>query len=110
GGGGIEGGSGGFLEDEVLQAEILGQRFGAGRNPADLDRAFDILTDARRLAPADPRPLTALFEISLRGERLTAAEEALAELERLQPGDSGTLFLRARLLERQGSKEQALAL
>ncbi|HEY4574610.1 MAG TPA: tetratricopeptide repeat protein, partial [Thermoanaerobaculia bacterium] len=50
------------------------------------------------------------FEVALRRERLTAAEEALAELERLQPGDSGTLFLRARLLERQGSKEQALAL
>jgi serine/threonine-protein kinase len=99
-----------FLEAYVLQAEILRQRFGAGRNPADLDRAFAILDEARRLAPADPRPLVARFEMALKGERLDAAEEALAELERLQPGDSEILVPRARLLERRGNKEQALAL
>jgi serine/threonine protein kinase/Flp pilus assembly protein TadD len=99
-----------FLEAYVLQAEILRQRFGAGRNPADLDRAFAILEEARRLAPADPRPLVARFEVALKGERLDAAEEALADLERLQPGDSEILVQRARLLERRGNKEQALAL
>jgi serine/threonine-protein kinase len=99
-----------FLEAYVLQAEILRQRFGAGRNPADLDRAFATLDEARRLAPADPRPLVARFEMALKGERLDAAEEALADLERLQPGDSEILVPRARLLERRGNKEQALAL
>jgi serine/threonine-protein kinase len=99
-----------FLEAYVLQAEILRQRFGAGRNPADLDRAFAILDEARRLAPADPRPLVARFEVALKGERLDAAEEALADLERLQPGDFEILVPRARLLERRGNKEAALAL
>jgi tetratricopeptide (TPR) repeat protein len=99
-----------FLEACVLQADILRQRFGARRDPADLDRGFEILAAARRLAPADPRPLVALFEIALKGERLEAAEEALADLERLQPGNSEALVLRARLLERRGEREKALAL
>ncbi|HEY0510851.1 MAG TPA: protein kinase [Thermoanaerobaculia bacterium] len=99
-----------FLEAYVLQADILRQRFGAGRDPADLDRAFAVLADARRLAPADPRPLASLFEIALKGERLDAAAAALADLERLQPGNSEVLVLRARLLERRGDKEKALAM
>jgi serine/threonine-protein kinase len=106
----IQQGSPRFLEAYVLQAEILRQRFGAGRNPADLGRAFAILAEARRLAPADPRPLVARFEVALKGERLDVAEEALAELARLQPGDSEVLGLRARLVERRGDKARALAL
>jgi serine/threonine protein kinase/tetratricopeptide (TPR) repeat protein len=99
-----------FLEAYVLQADILRQRFGAGRNPADLDRAFAVLDEARRLAPADPRPPVERFEVALKGERLDAAEEAVAELERLQPGDSEILVQRARLLERRGDTGKALAL
>jgi eukaryotic-like serine/threonine-protein kinase len=99
-----------FLEAYVLQADILRQRFGAGRAPADLDRGIEALAEARQLAPADPRPLVSLFEIALKGERLDTAEEALADLERLQPESSSALILRARLLERRGQGEKALAL
>ena len=99
-----------FLEAYVLQAELLRQRFGSSRNPEDLDRGFELLAEARRLAPADPRPLVSLFEGALKGERLDTAEEALAELERLQPGNSTVLVQRARLLERRGEREKALAL
>jgi tetratricopeptide (TPR) repeat protein len=99
-----------FLEAYVLQADILRQRFGAGREPADLDRGFEVLAEARRLAPADPRPLASLFELALKGERLDTAEEALADLERLQPENPEVLVLRARLLERRGQREKALAL
>ncbi len=99
-----------FLEAYVLQADILRLRFGTGRAPADLDRGFEALAEARRLAPADPRPLFSLFEIALKGERPDAAEEALADLERLQPESAAVLVLRARLLELRGQREKALAL
>ncbi|MFL6194735.1 MAG: protein kinase domain-containing protein [Thermoanaerobaculia bacterium] len=99
-----------FLEAYVLEAEILRQRFGAGRNPADLDRAMEVLADARRLAPDDPRPLQASFEIALKGEHLEAAEEALAELGRVEPGDPLVIALRARLVERRGDHQKALEL
>jgi predicted Zn-dependent protease len=52
----------------------------------------------------------ARFEVALKGERLEVAEEALADLARLQPGDSEVLGLRARLVERRGDKGRALAL
>ena len=99
-----------FLEAQVLEADVLRQRFGAGRDAADLERAFAILRRAREAAPTDPRPLFSLFETALKGERLDEAEEALAELEDLQPGDPVILVLRARLLERRGEGEKALAL
>ncbi|HTQ81040.1 MAG TPA: tetratricopeptide repeat protein, partial [Thermoanaerobaculia bacterium] len=72
--------------------------------------AHQILEEARALAPEDPRLLQSLFEIALKGEKLDQAEAALAELERLQPGDPSVSMLRARLLERRGAKEPALAL
>lgn len=99
-----------FLEARILEADVLRQRFGAGRDPADLDRAFAVLRTAREIAPSDPRPLFSLFEAALKGERLDEAEEALAELEALQPGDPTVLVLRARLLERRGEGERALSL
>jgi serine/threonine-protein kinase len=99
-----------FLEAYVLQADLLRQRFGASRAPADLDRGFQTLAEARRLAPADPRPEFALFELAVKGERLDAAEQALADLERLQPESPAVLALRARLLESRGQRERALAL
>ena len=99
-----------FLEAQVLEGDVLRQRFVAGRDAADLDRAFAVLRAAREIAPSDPRPLVSLFETALKGERLDDAEEALAELGDLQPGDPTVLVLRARLLERRGEGTKALAL
>jgi Flp pilus assembly protein TadD/tRNA A-37 threonylcarbamoyl transferase component Bud32 len=99
-----------FLEAFVFEADALRYRFHSRRDPADLERAFDILAQARELAPEDPRPLFSLVEVALKAERLAPAEEALDELERLQPGDPGVAILRARMLERRGETEQALRL
>ncbi len=99
-----------FLEAYVFEADILRLRFLDRRDRADLDRAFRALARARELAPSDPRPWVAEFELGLHGERLDLAQEAVSRLERLQPGDPRILALRARLLERQGASDQALAL
>ncbi|MEA2695128.1 MAG: eukaryotic-like serine/threonine-protein kinase [Acidobacteriota bacterium] len=99
-----------FLEARTFEASLLRARFEDRRDPADLETAGQLLEEARALSPADPRPLQALFEIALKGEKLDRAEAALVELERLEPGDPGVSVLRARLLERRGAKEPALAL
>jgi serine/threonine-protein kinase len=99
-----------FLEAAILEAEVLRLRFSSGRDPADPARALSVLAEARRLGPSDPRPLVGLFDLALKAERLERAEAALHELERLEPGDANVLVLSARLAERRGGKQQALAL
>ena len=97
-----------FVEAPVLAAEVRRVRFVDRRDPADLAAAFAALARARRIAPADPRPLTTLFEVAMIGEQVDRAAAALAELERQQPGDPSTLVLAARLAERRGDPRGAL--
>jgi predicted Zn-dependent protease len=99
-----------FLDALVLEATLLGARFTDRRDAADLDRAFDLLEEARTLAPTDPRPLLAEFDVAFQAERLDQAEAALAALERLVPGEPGLLVGRARLLDRAGRGAEALTL
>ncbi len=99
-----------FLDAHIFNAYILQQRFRSGRDPADLVRAYDVLDQARKLAPDDPRPLFSLFEVAFLAEDLDRAEAALRELERVQPGDARVLAQRARLMDRRGDTKQALAL
>jgi Flp pilus assembly protein TadD len=106
----VERGSPRFLEARILEAEILRLRFNLRRDPADLGAATAALATARELAPTDPRPLYTLFETALAGGQLPQAGGALAELERLEPGDAEVAVQRARLLERQGATGEALEL
>ncbi len=106
----LRGSSPHFLEAYVFESDILRYRFVAGRDSGDLERAFAILDQARALDASDPRPLLALFETALVSERLDRAEEALRDLERLQPGEPEVSIQRARLTERKGDPERALAL
>jgi Flp pilus assembly protein TadD len=99
-----------FLDATLLAAEMLRYRFRDHRDAADLERAFDLLAAARRLAPADPYPLAADFSLALDAERLDRAAEDLAVLARVQPGDPAVLSKRAQLLERRGATAPALAL
>jgi serine/threonine-protein kinase len=97
-----------FLEAYLLEADLESYRFFDSREAADLDRAFSLLAQARRLAPGDPRPLLSLATIALSGERLTEADEALRALDTQIPGDSRVLVNRALLLERRGRGKEAL--
>jgi len=99
-----------FIDAYVFEAELRQQRFKTGQDPADLDRAADLLQQAQQIAPADPRPLTGQFGVAMLRGQWERAEEALAGLERLQPGDPSILVRRARLLEKRGEGEKALAL
>jgi eukaryotic-like serine/threonine-protein kinase len=99
-----------FVDAYVFEAEVRQQRSKTRQDPADLDRAAELLRQAQQIAPADPRPLTGQFGVAMLRGQWDRAEEALAGLERLQPGDPGILVRRARLLEKRGEGEKALAL
>jgi len=101
----------GFMAAYLLEARIARARFSEeSRDEADLDRAFDAIQEARRLAPDDPEPLFALVETALAAGRLERADEALRELDMLQPGDLEVKAQRAVVLEHRGRPEDALAL
>jgi serine/threonine-protein kinase len=98
-----------FIDACVLEAEVLRRRFLGSRSPDDLRRAFRLLGDARRLAPDDPAPLVILVDLALAGNQPALAEQTLADLQALNPGDARVLERRSRLLASQGRQEEALA-
>jgi serine/threonine-protein kinase len=99
-----------FLEAFLFEARALQRRFQFQRDPADLDRAAALLREARELAPEDLRPVEVLCEISLKAHRPEQAEEAVRQMERLQPGSYAAQVFRARLLEQQEKRGEALDL
>lgn len=99
-----------FLEAFFFEAAVLQRRFQFRREAADLDRAAELLTAARNLAPDDPRPLQGLFDVAMKAQKLDRARGVLDELERLQPGSYEVMTLRARLLEQEGKADEALEL
>jgi hypothetical protein len=91
-----------FVEALELEAALLAALPG-GTPRRRQELALAVLRRSEGLAPADPRPLWGQFELLLASRRFDAAEQALAALERRQPGDSTNLIRRARL---RASREQ----
>jgi serine/threonine-protein kinase len=99
-----------FVDACVLEAEVLRRRFLSSRSPDDLRRAFRLIGDARRVAPDDPAPLVTLVDLALDGNQPALAEQTVADLQALNPGDARVLERRSRLLSSQGRQEEALAM
>lgn len=106
----LRAGSPGFLEGALLEAAVLRRRYAARRDPADLDRALEVLRQGRELAPADPRPLRGEAAAALLARRWERARGAIDALERLLPGDPDLLIWRARLLAARGDPRGGLEL
>jgi eukaryotic-like serine/threonine-protein kinase len=106
----IRAGSPLFVDAYLLEGRLEGYHFFDTRDAGDLDRALDLLGQARSLAPEDPRPLLIFVITALPGGRLDEAEQALRELEERLPGDIRTLQSRAFLSEQRGDGRQALVL
>ncbi|HEX7182085.1 MAG TPA: protein kinase [Thermoanaerobaculia bacterium] len=99
-----------FLDIVLFEADVARSRFSRSRDPRDLEHAFDLVRQARKLAPDHPQPLFTFFQVALEGGRIAEAEEALGELQRLAPGDVRVLELRALLLNSRGESRQAIEL
>lgn len=98
----------GFLEAELLEAEVLRYHFWTSRDPADLRRGLELIQEVRKAAPGDPRPLLIQIDLALFGNDLKLATKALGELEPLIPGDARLLERQARILSAQGKTPEAL--
>jgi serine/threonine-protein kinase len=98
----------GFVDAYLLEADVARRRFYFSRSPQDLERAFQLVDQARDIAPDDPRTLLMLVSVALAGGRLARAEAALDELQRLTPGDVQVSDKRAQLLSAQGRSEEGV--
>ncbi len=76
----------------------------------DSDRALAYAARAEKLAPYDPRPLSARLQAELRANRLDQAAATLARLEALTPGDARVRAAKAELLETRGELVNARGL
>lgn len=99
-----------FVDAYLLEARLAVRWFHTARDPELLDRAFDLLARARDLSPRDPAVLFQRFAVEIAAGELERAEDTLAELERLLPGDVRILDRRAHLLEERGRLGEALEL
>ena len=89
----------------LAEAYILGA--GTARGLGDRSRAQRILQKAEGRHHDDPRLVYERFLLELDTGKIADAEAALAELERLVPGDIWVWRARARLKNRQGNLQEA---
>jgi tetratricopeptide (TPR) repeat protein/predicted Ser/Thr protein kinase len=96
-----------FLEGHLLLADLTHNLFSAKRDPAILQRGLEAARAAAQLAPGDPRPLVARFRLALFADRLDEAEETMAALSGIIPGDPQLHSLAGQLAESRGDLEGA---
>lgn len=99
-----------FLPLQQMLGQMALRRYGESREPADLEIGLRTARHCRVLAPENPQAIKLAFEAELAAGRLDAAATLLGQLEKL--GGHGVLALhgRARLADRQGRPDEALAL
>lgn len=100
--------SGAFLDAVLLEADVARYRYQESGDPEALEKALDLVRQARTLAPVDPTATLQEVKTLLAGRRLDEAEAALETLEEQIPGDARVLDHRARLLEMRGEVDRAL--
>jgi serine/threonine-protein kinase len=98
-----------FLESYLLESKIARMMFESKREPGYLDRAQSAADGASRLAPDDPRVAARVFEAAISAGDLQQARAAIAELRRVRPGSVELLRWEAKIAEREGESEVALA-
>ena len=99
-----------FVEAYLLEGKIRVNLFtSVTRDPALLDRALVLLSQAQDLVPGDPEVLYTRAWAEAEAGPLDEAEAVLDTFERQAPGDIRVLDLRAKVLERRGRTQEALA-
>jgi serine/threonine protein kinase/tetratricopeptide (TPR) repeat protein len=99
-----------FVDAYLLAGKIQVNLFtSVTRDPALLDRALALLSQAQDLAPGDLEVLYTRAWAEAEAGPLDEAETILDTFERQAPGDVRVLDLRAKVLERRGRTEEALA-
>ncbi|HEY4596251.1 MAG TPA: protein kinase, partial [Thermoanaerobaculia bacterium] len=97
-----------FVEAYALEARVARRLYQETSEPRYLERGLAVAREAQRVAPADPRPLEAHFELALAAGNLDEAEAALGKLQEIDP--AGSILQRGLLAERRGHPQEALDL
>jgi tetratricopeptide (TPR) repeat protein len=97
-----------FVEAYAQEAKVARRRYLETGETRYLARGLAAAQEAIRIAPGDPRPLDALFELELSAGHLDEAEAALASLEKIDP--AGSLLQRGLLAESRGRPAEGLEL
>ena len=82
--------------------------FESSRDTVDLERARQAAKAAHELAAGDPRPLEAQLKTALAGRQTAEAQEALAALSKIVPGDPQLDVFAGLLAESRGDLKQAI--
>src|SRR5262249_7411126 len=93
--------------------DLLGARLLASGVARLLDKPDQAIKEAKlaqQIAPHDPRPLLACLQVETEEHRLNEAQETLAKLTALIPGDIREKRARAYLLEARSELEEAYPL
>ncbi len=99
-----------LLEASLLEANTAAYLFETTGHHRWIERARQVVQEALRIAPRDPRPVRAAVEVAIAGRRPDEARRWLAELERLDPGSTAGLDLAARTAELEGDLDRAAEL
>ncbi len=99
-----------FLEAHIQVATLASNLFLDARNPALLQRGRAAQDRAQHLAPGHPRVLFSEIWLALQEGRYDRAEDALATLEEVLPGDPTVIAYQARVAEARGDLTGAVAL
>ena len=101
------GSSPGFLSAYLLGADLAHALFTSTRRGEVLERGKALVSRARESAPEDARTRFWEAQLALAGGDFEAADGALEELQRLDPGDLRLPVLRSRLAEAAGDEARA---
>ncbi len=91
-----------FPEAKLLAADVMVRR------KAYPEHARQLIQQAHKLVPGDPRPLQTEFEIELTGHRWEDAAATLAKLKKLAPDNPQIPALQASLDDEHGQRTAAL--
>jgi serine/threonine-protein kinase len=96
-----------FLDAYLKSASLAVNLYDDTKDPAYLERARSALRRARLLAPEGAEVVGAEVRLAIKEGDWTGADQLLAELDRISPGD--TLFLRSSLASQRGRLDEAVA-
>ncbi|HTG31450.1 MAG TPA: protein kinase [Thermoanaerobaculia bacterium] len=98
-----------FLDAYIQAASLAIYLYEDSKNPAYLERARSSLRRARLLAPELPDVLSIEIRLAVTEGDWVSAEQLIAELERLVPGDPRPLVQRASLAYQRGRLDEAVS-
>jgi len=97
-----------FVDGYLQSASLAINLYDDTKDPAYLERARSSLRRARLLAPEMPAVVGAEVRLAIKEGDWTGADQLLAELEHLSPGDSLVPYLRYSLALEQGRLTEAI--